>query len=85
MQTMRAKFIVNNVEAAKDVNQVTTSETLHMSAVSDKPFDADGKSEDSDFARWSPSGSLTLQVANPALFGKLVVGEKYYLDFTKAE
>jgi hypothetical protein len=55
-----------------------------MMAVSDKPFDADGNSEDNSFAKWTPSGELKMTITNPNLFGKLVEGQKYYLDFTLA-
>ena len=81
---MRAKFYVTGVESYKDGNQNVTGETLKMSAVSDKPYDQDGVSEDSDFARWSPSGSFEIYIANPNLFGKFALGQKYYLDFTEA-
>ncbi|MEP6671709.1 MAG: hypothetical protein ABJF10_21290 [Chthoniobacter sp.] len=47
-------------------------------------YPPDGSDEDNTFAHWSPSGSLSLSVVNPALFGKIKEGEKYYLDFTLA-
>lgn len=37
------------------------------------------------YAEFSPSASLEINIANPALFGKLRAGEKYYVDFTQAE
>jgi hypothetical protein len=76
---MRAKFQVTNV-----VKHNETSQDVSFRAVTSKPFDADGKSDDNDFARWSPSGELKIGISNPALIDKLVVGEKYYLDFTLA-
>lgn len=77
---MRAKFEVRAVTQPYE-----GAEALHLSAVSEKPYDPDGKSEDNDFARWTPDGELTMTVTNPALHGTIKVGEKYYLDFTKAE
>lgn len=48
-------------------------------------YPSDGSDEDNTYAKFSPSGSLSLTVANPALVGKFAEGEKYYLDFTKAD
>lgn len=80
MADMRAKMVIN------EVKRYEHSEQLSMSAVP-KPngYDTDGLDEDNTFAKFSPSGQLTLTVANPALFGKFNPGEKYYLDFTKAD
>jgi hypothetical protein len=77
---MRAKFQVNRVE-----NFGETTQQVCMLAVTNKPFDKDGASEDNSFARWTPTGSLTMTISNPALMGALKEGERYYLDFTKAE
>ena len=44
-----------------------------------------GEDEDNTYAHYSPSGELTLTVANPALAGKFKPDEKYYLDFIRAD
>lgn len=80
--TMRAKFRVTKVESVGLPEP--SYEILSLHAVTDSPFDADGKSDDNSFSRWTPSGDLTMSVTNPSLFGKIKEGEKYYLDFTKA-
>lgn len=82
---MIAKFIVNAIKPNKSPDGTVYSEELAFSAVTEKPFDPDGKSDDNDFAHWTPSASLTMTVNNPALFGTVKVGEKYYLTFSKAE
>lgn len=83
--TMRAKLVVSHVEQIKDGNGVVTGESLNFSAVGgdavQNGYPADGNDEDNDYARWSPSASLSIYVANPALFGKLKQGDKYYVDF----
>jgi hypothetical protein len=70
------------------VNQVTHTtygEKVELSCVSKSgSYAADGLDEDNTFAKFSPSGSCVIQIANPALFGAIKPGEKYYLDFTKA-
>jgi hypothetical protein len=59
-------------------------EVLKMAPVGDKPFGPSGGNEDSTFSRWTPSGGLSLTMANPALFGGFNPGQKFYLDFTAA-
>jgi hypothetical protein len=82
---MRAKMQVDTVERFNVKDGVPAWETLDMSAVSDKPYDKDGMSEDSTFARYTPSGRLSLTIENPVLFGKFKPGQKFYLDFTEAQ
>lgn len=78
---MRAKFRVTKVEPFG-----TTMERLHFAAVSksDGPYPVDGSDENNTFARYSPSAACTIDVANPALFGKFEVGNQFYVDFTPA-
>ena len=83
---MRAKFIVNGVVPHKNHEGELVSEELYMSAVSkSEGYESDGLDEDNTFAVFSPAGNLSITIANPALHGKFNVGEKYYMDFTKAE
>lgn len=83
---MRAKFVVTGVTPYKDADGNVTSESLSFSAVAKSgPYPEDGSDEDNTFARWSPSASCTIHVANPALFGQYLVGQKYYVDFTRAD
>lgn len=86
--TMRAKFIVNGVQEhfSDEAKTIKAGETLYMAPVAKSDgYPEDGHDDDNTFARWSPSGSLTLYVANPNLWGKYAVGTKHYLDFTSAE
>lgn len=76
---MRAKMEVNKVE------QFAESERVFMNAVAAKSYPADGSDEDNTYAKFSPSGTLELTIANPALRGKVQAGTKFYLDFTLAE
>jgi hypothetical protein len=77
---MRAKFTIISIE------KFPTTEILRMRPVC-KPggYPADGSDEDNTFAKFSPSGALELQIANPALIGTFAPGDTYYLDFTKVE
>ena len=77
---MKAKFELKAVTKQGDA-----AEELKFSAVTEKAFNDEGKSDDNDFSKWTPSGELTMTVTNPDLIGKFQVGEKFYLEFTKAE
>lgn len=76
---MRAKFRITKITKSE------TSVQLEMQAVTSKPFDANGNSEDNSFSRWTPSGKLEMAITNPALFDKFTEGQAFYLDFTAAE
>lgn len=77
---MRAKLQVQSVESFGG------SETVKMAPVcGSAPFGKDGESEDNTFARYTPSGSLSLSITNPALLGQFKPGQKFYADFTPAE
>ena len=82
---MRAKLQVSMVqEHFYGVDKAKSNETLSMHAVCATKYDGDGFDEDNTFAKFSPGATLVIQIANPALFGKFVVGEKFYVDFTPA-
>ena len=81
MTAMRAKMQVTRVEKSEQ----SQNETLHFTAVAKSGmYPEDGSDDDNTYAKWSPSGVLMLQVANPALWGKFKPGAKFYLDFTPA-
>ena len=75
--TMRAKFRVTKVERFEESDRVMMTPVCKSGA-----YPPDGSDEDNTFAKFSPSGELTLSITNPNLVGKIVPGEKYYLDFT---
>lgn len=78
-KVMRAKLQVQSVE--RSVN----CERLKMCAVAkDGGYPEDGSDEDNTFAKWSPQAEFTLVCANPALFGQINPGERFYVDFTRA-
>ena len=89
--TMRAKLQVATVTVNAGQNDkgesVTSSEQLKLFAVGpNKAYNEDGSGdEDNSFARWTPCATLDITVNNPELFGKFAVGDKFYVDFTKAD
>ncbi len=95
MTTMRAKLQVGmvqvheqrlNAEGRYDpaATPTKTMETLTMHGVCKSKYDADGLDEDNTFAKFSPGANLSINIANPALWGKFKAGDKFYVDFTPA-
>lgn len=84
MPLMRAKLKVGSVSIFRDGQDNTTAEQVTFHGVAKSTaYPADGSDEDNTFAKFSPSVNLTITIANPALFGKLVVGNAFYVDFTE--
>lgn len=85
-KVMRAKMQVSGVTQHRNADDELTQETVHFHGVAKSDgYPADGSDEDNTFARWSPSASLEIAIANPNLFGELKVGDKFYVDFSRAE
>lgn len=93
--TMRAKLQVGfvhvheqrlNSEGRYDPNgsPVKSMESLSMHAVAASKYPEDGSDEDNTFAKFSPGANLSINIANPALWGQFKVGDKFYVDFTPA-
>ncbi len=63
-----------------------SSEILKFRAVARKDsYPSDGSDEDNTYAKFSPSASCEIAVANPELIGKFNPGEFYYVDFTPVQ
>ena len=85
MTRMRAKVRVGSVLPHRDESEKTVSEQVRLYGVpKSNGYPADGTDEDNTFAKYSPSATLMINVANPALFGKFNHGDKFYVDFTPA-
>ena len=86
MTTMRAKLQVSFVHQHFSDQERTkvSSEALTMHAVCATKYEGVGADEDNTYARYSPSAHLTINIANPDLFGKFKAGDRFYVDFTPA-
>lgn len=90
MTTMRAKLRVSGVTEFVGSTEHNgdappkLGENLHFSAVAASSYPEDGSDENNTYAKYSPSASFEIYIANPALFGKFKVNEEYYVDFTPA-
>lgn len=84
---MRAKLQVSFVhQHFSDPERTKVSqESLSMHAVAATKYEGVGADEDNTYARYSPGANLTINIANPELFGKFKAGDKYYVDFSPAQ
>ena len=85
MALMRAKLRVGSCFPTLNANGEKVAEQVTFHGVAKSNYSSDGSDEDNSFAKWSPSISLVMTVANPALFGKLIPGAAFYVDFTPVE
>lgn len=78
---MRAKLKIASIKKTEGPQEI-----LRFHGVSKADgYPADGSDENNTFAKWSPSVSLEMTVANPALHGKFKEGQELYVDFTFAD
>ena len=82
---MQVGFVHENIYGWDGNAPTKNSETLKMHAVAASKYPEDGSDEDNTFAKFSPGADLSINIANPALWGKFKVGQKYYVDFTSAD
>lgn len=86
MATMRAKLKVTAVRIADGTDPDSRYEEVEFMAVGpDTSYPEDGSDEDNTFARFTPQADMKMVIANPALFGKIKQGQKFYADFTPVE
>lgn len=78
---MRAKVRCSGVQKYENGTEQVTFNAVAKS----ERYPDDGSDEDNTYARWSPSASFTIHIANPALIGKYAIGQRYYVDFTPTE
>lgn len=84
---MRAKLqVVSCVDNVDSINKIKCGENVKFMAVcGEEPFKEGGLSDDNTFAKWTPVANMEMIINNPALFGTLVPGTKYYVYFRKEE
>ena len=67
MSVMRAKMKINHIDKPYEGQEI-----LYFNPVSrSDSYPADGSDENNTYAKFSPSGMLSLTVCNPALLGNL--------------
>lgn len=73
---VRAKFRVTEKTQMSNGSEVTNK--IKLSPV------VGGSPENEQFYRWTPGGSIELQVVSAAVGEALEIGKEYYIDFTPA-
>lgn len=72
--SVRAKFRCTGAEEVEGVEGISV---LLQAVTDDSP-------ENKSWSKYTPSGTLTMVVTNPAASSQFVYGNSYYLDFTDA-
>lgn len=75
---LRAKFKVQRIGRYEGSDP---SETVHLMAV----YSADPESENAQWSKATPSGTLSMTISNPKAQGLLEEGKEYYIDITPAD
>lgn len=75
---MRAKMRVSDIKHHDENNE----ELVFNAVAKNEAYPEDGSDENNSFARWTPSAELKMTITNPALVGKFVIGQEFYVDFT---
>lgn len=81
MSKMRAKLVISSVT----LQEGGTEQLKFRGVCKTNDYPADGSDEDNTYAKFSPSVALDMTVSNPALHGQFKPGQKFYVDFTRAE
>jgi hypothetical protein len=74
---VRGKFVLNSIT---NHSWSPTAQTFNFGAVYDNTTE-----ENKRFAKYTPSGTLSMTVDNPPAQEFFELGKSYYLDFSKAE
>ena len=72
--SLRLKMSVTSVKAVYDNKGEKTQEEIALTCV----YDTEGPNK--QWSKWTPSGSLSFIVSNPAAFGKVLPGQFYFVD-----
>jgi hypothetical protein len=85
---LRAVSVIPSYEPkaeGDDSPGVVTQERVTFCGVSrSTSYPEDGSDEDNTYAKFSPSVSLDITIANPNLFGAVAQGDEFYVDFSRA-
>ena len=73
---LRLKMLVSSVKKVSDSEGHITAEELVFNAV----YSSKEGSANSLWCKWTPAGSLTFTVSNPAAFGKVLPGQFVFVD-----
>lgn len=77
---VRAKMVVTSKgDAYQHYDKTFSTTTIRLIAVTS------GSEENKTWAKYTPCGSVELQINNPDAVNAFELGKEYFVDFTKAE
>lgn len=77
---LRLKMTVTSVRRVADSQGNITQEEIGLNAV----YGPEG-SPNSQWSKWTPAASLSMNVNNPEAFGKVLPGQFMFVDLTPCE
>jgi hypothetical protein len=83
MQSVICKFNTTGKEGIANGGDYGTCK-VSFGAVWEGSTEKQQASENAVFGKWTPSGSISLSLANPAAADFFKPGKKYYVTFTEA-
>ena len=79
--SLRLKMVVNTVKRVADNDGSIASEEITLSAVYSDKEGAPNKL----WSKWTPYGSLSFTVNNPAALGQVLPGQFYFVDLHECD
>ena len=76
---VRAKFWVTGIEHHVRLAPQEVNATVKFAAV------YNNAEENKSWSKWTPSGTMQMQITNPSALEQFELGKEYYIDFTKAD
>lgn len=79
---VRAKFVVTEKTDSHSASPHGTSQAVfHSQRVK---FTAVYGDDNKTWSKWTPCGSVEMQISNPEAYDQFKVGQAYFVDFTPA-
>lgn len=79
--TVRAKMRCTRKTQSTSASNYGEAKPCDTEEVELQPLVGPGNEE---WSKWTPAGSVKLQINNPAAIGQFEVGKEYFVDFTPA-
>lgn len=79
---VRAKFVVTEKTDTHSSSPHGTSQAVHQCQT--VSLQAVCGADNKGWSKWTPNGSIKMQITNPEAYDRLKIGEAYFVDFTLA-
>lgn len=85
MSVLRAKIRVGSVMEDKTSKDGENWEKSSERVIAHAVYSDDPNSENKQWSQWTPSFHLDMTINNPGAWGKVKVGDEFYIDFVPVE